>query len=365
MQTDVVNTLLSEITSKVEENLSNWYGNNATLVHPPEFQPRNWSVFIRYKVNTVDNGQKAILVKIRRLRDSELMDSINNEGLRHEGREDFEALKTIEGLFGENGTLESVKGVYSTVRPLAFFEESSALVMEELDARPLRKKFMKIKTAFNAEWQEHIVTLLNSAGRWLRIYHEQLGNRQDGPFFDNSIREIMEKNLQTIETTSRLDFSALRKTLDTAQNELKDATLTHGLLHRDFNCANVLVSQDGRIGVLDFHFVRGPIYIDIAKILTDIQTYSLQAFSQGTFINSKLMKRFHQSVLSGYFGDEELNAKALNLYSVFAILEKWEADEEKLLEGTDKFHIRALAPFRRNYYMRLVNSYAAKLVTDI
>jgi Ser/Thr protein kinase RdoA (MazF antagonist) len=175
----------------------------------------------------------------------------------------------------------------------------------------------------------------------------------------------MEKNLKTIETTSSLDFSELRKTLDTAQTKLKNVTITHGLLHRDFNCANVLVSQDGRIGVLDFHFVRGPIYIDIAKILTDIQTYYLQAFSQGLFINSKLMNKFHQSVLNGYFGDEELNTRALNLYSVFAILEKWEADEEKLLEGTDKFHIRAFAPFRRNYYMRLVNYYAAKLVSDV
>ncbi|HSG42968.1 MAG TPA: hypothetical protein VLA72_07425 [Anaerolineales bacterium] len=117
---------------------SDWYGDNAALIQPPEFQPRNWSVFIRYKVNTADQGQKAILVKIRRLRDSELMDSINDQGLREEGREDYKALKTIEELFGENGSIENVKRVYSTVRPLAFFEELSALVMEELDARPLR-----------------------------------------------------------------------------------------------------------------------------------------------------------------------------------------------------------------------------------
>ena len=361
MQPDVVNNLLSEITSKLKENLSDWYGANATLVHPPEFQPRNWSVFIRYKVNTAENEQKAILVKIRRLRDSELMDSINNPGLRQEGRDDYEALKVIQGLFGENGTQTEVKGVYCTVRPLAFFEESSALVMEELDARPLRKKFMKVKTAYQSDWQEHIAFLLKSAGRWLRIFHEQLGYMKEGPFFDNPIREIMDKNLQTVETTSRLDFSEIRKKLDSAQVKYKDMTLSHGLLHRDFNCANVLVSNDDRIGVLDFHFVNGPIYIDIAKILTDIQTYSLQSFSQGTFINKGLMKKFHQSVLNGYFGDEAPIENALNLYSVFAILEKWQADEEKLLEGKDKFHIRALAPLRRNYYMRLVTSYASKL----
>jgi len=361
MQMDVVNALLSDVTKKVEENLTSWYGENATLVQPPEFQPRNWSVFIRYKVNTANDGQKAILVKIRRLRDSELMDSINNQGLREEGQEDYKALKVIEELFGKNGSLEDVKGVYSTVRPLAFFEELSALVMEELDARPLRKKFMDLKTAYQPDHQKKIEDLLNSAGRWLRIFHEKLGNMQEGPFFDNPIREAMEKNLETIETTSQLDFSSLRKKLDTAQDELKDNMITHGLLHRDFNCANVLVSNDGRIGVLDFHFVRGPIYIDIAKILTDIQTYSLQSFSQGNFISSRLMARFHQSVLNGYFGDEELNSKALNLYSVFAILEKWQADEEKLLEGKDKFIIRLFAPLRRNYYMRLANSYAAKL----
>lgn len=361
MQIDVVNNLLSNVTKKVEENLTDWYGENATLVQPPEFQPRNWSVFIRYKVNTTDQGQKAILVKIRRLRDSELMDSINNQGLRDEGREDYKALKTIEELFGENGTLQSVKGVYATVRPLAFFEELSALVMEELDARPLRKKFMDIKTAYQSDWQEGIEKLLNSAGRWLQIFHEKLGNMQEGPFFDESIRNAMEKNLETIETTSGLDFSRLRKILDTAQNEYKDLTTTHGLLHRDFNCANVLVANDGRVGVLDFHFVRGPIYIDIAKILTDIQTYSLQSFSQGNFISPRLMARFHQSVLKGYFGDEAPNSKALNLYSVFAILEKWQADEEKLLEGKDKFIIRLFAPLRRNYYLRLTHSYAEKL----
>lgn len=361
MQMDVVNKLLSDVTNKVEENLSDWYGDNAKLIQPPEFQPRNWSVFIRYKVNSTKHGQKAILVKIRRLRDSELTDSINDQGLREEGREDYKALKTIEELFGENGSIESVKGVYSTVRPLAFFEELSALVMEELDARPLRKKFMDIKTAYQSDHQENIETLLNSAGRWLRIFHEKLGNMEEGLFFDASIRDAMEKNLETIETTSRLDFTALRKKLDSAQDKFKNTKISHGLLHRDFNCANVLVSNDGRIGVLDFHFVRGPIYIDIAKILTDIQTYSLQSFSQGKFINARLMTRFHQSVLKGYFGDEVLDDKALNLYSVFAILEKWQADEEKLLEGKDKFIIRLLAPFRRNYYMRLANSYAAKL----
>ncbi|HSG42969.1 MAG TPA: phosphotransferase [Anaerolineales bacterium] len=222
---------------------------------------------------------------------------------------------------------------------------------------------MDIKTAYQSDHQKNIETLLNSAGRWLRIFHEKLGNMnmEEGPFFDASIQNAMEKYLETVETTSGLDFSALRKKLDAAQDEFKNTTITHGLLHRDFNCANVLVSNDGRIGVLDFHFGRGPIYIDIAKILTDIQTYSLQSFSQGNFINARLMTRFHQSVLKGYFGDEVLNDKALNFYSVFAILEKWQADEEKLLEGKDKLIIRLLAPFRRNYYMRLASSYAAKL----
>jgi hypothetical protein len=344
------------------------------LLNKPVIQLRDWSFFIRYEIGIPGDQQKAIFVKIRRHPDKSIPESINDPGLKEEGLNDFRALQSIEGFIRNkepavNEAAPDAQGIfqsteinyYCAVRPLAFFDEWSALVMEQLEAVPLRKKFLDFRTAYNQAWQDQLATFCYRSGRWLRVYHEQLGQLHAGPFFSDNIHNIIERNLQFIQTSSHFDLTSLRKTLDQTRVKSKYLTLPHGLLHWNFDCANILISTDNRVGVLDSHFIEGPIYVDITKIMTDLQTYSLQTLSYGWFIRAGMINHLHQSILRGYFGEEPYSKTALTLYSIFSVLEKWQSDEETLQQtGKDRditlLALRTSAAWRKNYFWKLINS---------
>jgi len=238
--------------------------------------------------------------------------------------------------------------------------------MEELESIQLRECILDVWMLFQPSKHRQLETFLFRTGRWLRVYHEQLGQLHNGAFYSDNIHDIIQKNLQVIELSSRMDFRQLRASLEKARDKYKGQLIMHGLLHWNFDCANVLISNDERVCILDSHFIDGPIYVDITKIMTDLQTYSLQTLTHGWFIRKNTLKRFHQAILRGYFGEEHPHMAALNLYGIFSILEKWQTDEETLQEkvsekGMKARLYRALALWRRNYFRKLVNSYLKEL----
>lgn len=380
MSFEEVAVLLPDLTLTLRANLSDWYGIGATIISSPDVRMREWSVFVRYQIELADLQRRAILVKIRRHPDQSISDSISSPGLKEEGRNDYEALKAIENFVstaenipGGNNTAtpygyfsDEEKDHFCAVRPLAFFDPFSALVMEELEARPLRSMILNFKTAYHAGWQEQLSAWFYRSGRWLRVYHEQLGKLHEGPFFGDDIHAALEKSINAIEPFHDFDFTPVRKVLQKTSAAYKDRSLSFGLLHWNFDCANFLVAEDNRIGILDPHFIDGPIYMDIAKIMTDLQTYRLQTLSYGLFIREKVMQKFHRSILQGYFGSEQPDEVAVNLYCIYAVLDKWQIDEEAEHEhgkehGWLHQFIQSHATWRRKYFMKLLSAYVDRL----
>jgi len=383
MEANEILALINEITPQLKASLKDWYGTGAVLMDSPEIKPRDWSVFIRYNVQVDQDKRKAILVKIRRRPDESIMASIRDIKLVNEGRDDFKALQAIAGFFTEtvkttNNKFQTNQGsfkkeemeFYTSIRPLVFYERWSALVMEELEARQLREFLLDMRMSFQTSRHKQLEMFLFRTGRWLRVYHEQLGQLHDGAFYNDNIHGIIQKNLQMIESASGMDFEQLRSILDKAREKRRDQSIAHGLLHWNFDCANVLISTDDRVCILDSHFIDGPIYVDITKIMTDLQTYIFQTLSQGLFIRADQMKRFHQSILRGYFGEEQPDTTALNLYGIFSILEKWQTDEETLQDKiekkeTSRYFYQAFAGWRRIYFKKLISSHLRQLAVDV
>jgi hypothetical protein len=286
--------------------------------------------------------------------------------LKSESKADYDLLQALAGMIQKRGDSSAgffsdrEQAFYCAIRPLMFIAELGAVVMEELEARPLRQRLLKIETALQPAQQNRLEHLFNHAGRWLRVYHEQLGSLHDGPFVSDQVYANFESAMAQIEAAGWFKLDSVRAAVKRAREKFAAQQLPHGRLHWDFHCANILVTADERLGVLDFRLIDAPVYVDIARLMTDLQTYRLQVLSYGWFLRAEVVARFHAAIVRGYFGDETPHRAALYLYGLFAILEKWQTDEEMLSEGRGR-SLQSLVFWRRRYFRRLLAGYVHKL----
>jgi thiamine kinase-like enzyme len=145
------------------------------------------------------------------------------------------------------------------------------------------------------------------------------------------------------------EIKDIRRTIDSTFELASNLPVLMAVLHGDFHCSNLLVTPDLRIGSLDAECMRGPIYEDIAKLLADLETRSLQLYTFGLLIPQHRMERIWATVLNGYFGSIPPNHLLLNLFTVLAILYKWKIDEDLLLHSTgiQQMIRKILSPIRR------------------
>src|SRR5512138_3442244 len=95
--------LLSQLTPRLQADLSAWYGPQAKLSGVPIFQARPWSYFFRYVVQVSDTETKAMLVKIRHAKDMGIREAVASAKMKMEAVMEFESLSKIRNIFiGQN-----------------------------------------------------------------------------------------------------------------------------------------------------------------------------------------------------------------------------------------------------------------------
>jgi hypothetical protein len=158
-----------------------------------------------------------------------------------------------------------------------------------------------------------------------------MGEAQEGAFFSNTSFEEARKKLAHIERSyASLNLDDARNLLAAVFRKYPGKTLPYRPLHDDFNGANVFVTRDGKVCSLDPKNSLGPVYIDLAKFMTDLETGRNQVITNGLYAPLPLLKKFNLALLRGYSSQQSVNDAALDLYRILAIIDKWQENETKV-----------------------------------
>jgi predicted transcriptional regulator len=355
--------LLSKLTPKIQANLPDWYGLDAKLSGPPKIREREWSFFIRYPIRVSKAQDRAVLVKIRRCNsEMNIARAVANDLLKEEVKNEYNLLVKIKQTLTEEGN-----EFFFAINPLTYYNDLNALVMEEADIRPL-KTYFRSPDMWIRNKRIAFENLLEHAGKWLRVYHDQIWDvKEKGDFFSNTLYENAQENLEQIKKTySCSNLTHAQKLLDELYRRYKGAILPHRNIHGDFNCANIFVTGDGKICSLDPKNSFGAIYIDLAKIMTDLESCINQVLTNRTTAPLGILKSLNLSVLKGYFNQQPIDNVALDLFRILSLIEKWREDENKLEQSIGKpasFYYLA-APQMRNYFSKLIGCHVQKFKQD-
>jgi hypothetical protein len=359
-QTNSQNLILSQLTTRIQSDLSGWYGSQASLVGQPEVISRDWSVFFRYKVQVSTNEQKNILVKIRRTLGTGLETALVDEKIKQESIAEYASLVKIAEVFSSPSTISS----FYVIRPLAYFDEINAIAQEEASIRSLRSFFQSPKLLLGNKLQRaQFESYMNLTGQWLRLFHDEVGAEQgNGDFFSEQLYNTMRNHLDVVKSSSsKYDVAFIQEYISSLFQELKGRTLPYRTLHNDFNSVNVFVSHDGRLCSFDPHNKLGPLYVDLAKIITDLETSRVQLLSGGVAVTPSQFQKFTAALLNGYFDGTHVDVSALTLFRVSLLLEKWAEGEVKLKKAQKSkkiFYFGGMI-MMRFYVYRLLHSLCA------
>ena len=348
-------TFFAHLTPKIQADLSGWYGSEAKLVGVPTFQPRDWSYFFRYVVQVSEMENRAILVKVRHAENMDLSQAAVSEKMGLEAREEYATLKRLQSVFGK----EKNSSLFLAIRPLALYEDLNAVVMEEADLRTLRSFFRSPKMLIEGQARQTFEGYLELTGRWLRIFHDVNGSAGEGLLFDASLYDLACANLDKIKPNlSQKDQFFIADLLDKLYKMLRGRVVPYRILHEDFNSANIFITRDGRICSFDPHNRPGPLYIDLAKIITDVETYRIQLITNGLWVPYPRLQTFHASLLHGYFGSDTVDHSVLSLFRLLSLLEKWKDAEIRFesSSGKRKLVYSLAMPQIRRYFLRLIHN---------
>src|SRR4030095_6204969 len=165
-----------------------------------------------------------------------------------------------------------------------------------------------------------------NAGGWLRAYHS-LAKEADAYYYKRA--EFLEwlKGLTEYLGTKLGDhefFESVSSRVTASALEELPEDLPLGLSHGDYAMRNILVGHEGRVTVLDtLARWRTAIFEDLGYFLANLKLTWPQVISQGLAYKQDLIIRYERAFLKGYFADDQLPIRAIRLYEIHAVLDKW------------------------------------------
>ena len=352
MSSSEAQRLIQEISTKVYSAIPDWVQDEPVQSADVSIVLRPWSFMLRYPL--VRGG--AVLLKVARHEEMAIDKAVQEPKLLKRTEREYEMLSQIAEVFERlNGEADA----FCYVRPLEIFPEWNALVMEELDAVPLKKYLLRPQIFFSqgADWQEFEKLVQNSA-RWLRVYHEGMEQFEPKPLSKLHIwGRISYLFGELSKYLPKKDFSELRGLFRQHYETIVDRKVKPAMIHGDFHCGNIMITRDGRVGALDADLTRSPAYRDLAKFYADIETRGIQVLLRGAFLNRKKLQSVYRAIVSGYFGEEACDEKVFNFFIALAILEKWLIDETtlSLTNGKEALARQSFAAWRRSYFVKLLS----------
>jgi hypothetical protein len=245
---------------------------------------------------------------------------------------EFRTLSRIHNHFTERDDPR-----FGAVRILDYLPESRALVMEHVPHPSLSRLILKGCRPVRRSAQ--IETAIRNAGSWLRVYHQLPGlahtrdrheTRED---FIHSLREFAGFLATTQRDAAGVENVATH--VESLAHDILPDFLPLGMSHGDYAPRNVFVGPDEQVIVFDtLARWRAPIYEDIAHFLLALKLARPQVYSLGLAFNEKLIARFEQEFLRGYFQDETIPLGAIRLFEKLLLMDKWAAMQHRYRQSS-------------------------------
>lgn len=350
---------MKEITASLAVRVGEWFGASAELnVESAELRRYPNSFMLRYRVRAGDS-QSALLVKIPRKPAHRVIgEALQNDYLQEHTREYYDFMLAIWRAFerasGEHGF---------AIRPLEYFEKWNAIAMLEAEGRSL-----KSMTFLGAPPKtSRFLNYLKNTARWLRVYHERVGELRVETFSRAEIVSRLDALLADLSRNSRgkVDTASIRTSL--LSTIVDDWRVLVARTHDDFHYSNVLISPDGRACGLDARrrSRREPIYADLATLMLDPETRVGSILTGGLILSRKFLARGRQSILDGYFAGDPHEDSILNFYCTLAVLDKWMINERRFNTGAANYVGFFLRPWARTYFSALLRRYISVTPTRL
>lgn len=349
--------LLKEITAALADSLPGWMGIDTQLdtSRTAKLRVHSHSFILRY---TARHEHEAVhlLIKIpHRSNQADLQAALEDETLRAAAREEYYRMLDTWQAFERVHHPDFI-----AVQPLGFLEPWNGIVMLEIEARPLRSLLTKPRVVFaKTAVTEHFVGHLHTASRWLRRFHDFVGDSKVAPVSIDLMTARLDKVAGDVGTHLRNRFNA-SEYLSVLRNRIGELSGRQRIarLHGDFHCSNILFTPQGQICVLDprVGIGRRSVYDDLARLLIDLQLKPIPMLTGGRF-TQKLFEMSRQAVVDGYFEPGEYQPALLDFHCACEALFSWSMDERDLVRRRSMRFLAPLArPILTRYMHRVIGS---------
>jgi aminoglycoside phosphotransferase (APT) family kinase protein len=239
--------------------------------------------------------------------------------------DEYEALRRIEDRFV---SLADARIGHSRI--LDRIHPFGAIVMERVPGEPMIRLFLHSHRLRPAASRERLLVTARRTGLWLRQFHAvgvapRVIHRQDRAEFMADVERYAQHIAALIPADADRLHALTAAIREAAAQDLPEQ-LPMATAHSDFAMRNVIVEPGGRVVVLDTLARRqAPIYEDLATFDVDLRFGSLPPVGAAIAFPSGLTDAVHAAVLEGYFGDDALPVRGLQVYRTLVLLDRWAA----------------------------------------
>lgn len=340
--------LIDSFAQWIQERLGDWYGSSAFLKSPtPQIRCYTNSFLLRYEVMT-STGNRGILLKIRRNpKMTSLRRAVESPDLHINIPKEYNTLCYVYERIG------SGHEHFTAIRPLGYFEDYFAILMEEFPSHSLRHLLQKQRHNNRVEVQ----VIAQRAGELLRFFHERVYSTAPAAYSADDILADAETFARRLEQHSR-GRVRMQGILDAFARKLskKDIhSIPYTTAHQDLTCDNVLYSEAGKVCLIDINVKPAPIYSDLGLLLIHPEAFRDQIFRDGRYFSQQYLKNYRDSILKGYSVGSPINHFLVNVYSAIRVLDKWAMHQELFYnyKGWKRIITLPLAPLVTSYFQRL------------
>ncbi|MFH2072013.1 MAG: phosphotransferase [Actinomycetota bacterium] len=250
---DAADDGVDRVIGVIERLVPEWYGPGARLRGRPPVQRRPWSVHFLPRV-TAPGGEIDLIVKIPLWAEAPDLREALAAGPQEATRAEFAMLGRIEAM-----VTASAEPSLTWVRRVGYIEEINAVVTERLASRTLRAAPRPRRPA-----------AARSAGVWLRLFHDDIGAAADGVLEPSDLLDLdgVEQMVNGLPAALQSAVAGVRSRAE----ELMGRPIRRATTHGDLGPSNILVTPDGRVGVIDPNLVPAPVEADLAKLAVALRT---------------------------------------------------------------------------------------------
>lgn len=343
------------ISAEVARRVAEWYGPGSVLTGGvARVETRRYSFFLRFLVRDGAGVANRVLVKIPRRPEIESLAHAATEPRSPGAIREYESLLAIDRVVRECNERD-----LRSIRPLGFLDPWNAFAMEQVEGRALKELVAspRLLIGSNAVWGR-LTRIFYSAGRWLASFHENLGNARDTALDAIALRRGANDAIDSLRMAAgeSLELESIREALQDSIERLQPTTDRTTVLHGDFSPANILVTPDERVVVLDTHrAASGSAYEDLARLAMDLPTRKQQVLSRGHYYPKAGVYACQSALIRGYWGAHEPDRALAAYHCALAVVRKWRLDEFRISHAgrLPKRARREVAAWIRPYFRRL------------